>query len=99
MKRYWLFASAHNYPAGGLGDLVDTFDTWKECILCIEKEYGEGNEWCRDKDDYDFEIFDSEKHVIYDLDDDDSILFKSEYRHGKGFMTVKLSDDEEVLKS
>lgn len=68
MKRYWLFASAHYYPNGGLGDLEGTFDTWEESLLCIEKEYGEGNEWCRDKDDYEFEIFDSEKHIRYNLD-------------------------------
>jgi hypothetical protein len=70
MKRYWLFACAHYYPNGGLGDLEGTFDTWEECLLCIENEYGEGNEWCRDKDDYEFEIFDSEKHERYKIEDE-----------------------------
>ena len=56
----------------------------------IEKEYGEGNEWCRDKDDYEFEIFDSEKHIRYHLDDNESILYNSEYRGSWGFVTVKL---------
>ena len=94
MKRYWLFASAHYYPNGGLGDLEGTFDTWGVCLLCFEKEYGEGNKCCRKKDEYEFEIFDSEKYVSYHLDDDESILYNSEYRHGDGFVTVKLKREE-----
>jgi hypothetical protein len=59
MKRYWLFCIRTYYPSGGLGDLIGTFDTWKECIQ--KKE---------DKDGRFFSIFDSEEYNSYDLDGD-----------------------------
>ena len=94
MKRYWLFAIANHYSKGGLDDLEGTFDTWEECLLYIrEKAYGIDDEWCRDKDDYEFEIFDSEKHIRYHLDDNESILYNSEYRVSWGFVTVKLKKE------
>ena len=91
MKRYWLFASAHYYPNGGLGDLEGTFDTWKDCLIFINNEYGEDNEWCRDKDDYKFEIFDSEKHVRYRIEDEE-ILARYIYRGSWGFVNVSKGD-------
>jgi hypothetical protein len=93
MKRYWLFACAHYYPNGGLSDLIGTFDTWEECLLCIENEYGEGNEWCQDKDYYDFSIFDSEKHVRYEIEDEE-ILARYIYRGSLGFVDVSEKNEK-----
>ena len=87
MKRYWVFACPYYYPNGGMGDLEGTFDTWEECLLHIDEEYGESNEWCRDKDDYLIQIFDSKKHERYTLDDEE-IVARYVYSESYGFVNV-----------
>ena len=37
-KRYLVFGYSSYYPTGGMNDLVDSFDTVKECIECIKND-------------------------------------------------------------
>lgn len=37
MKRYLLFEITAFYPAGGMDDLMDSFDTWEELDSYYEK--------------------------------------------------------------
>jgi hypothetical protein len=42
MKRYWIFAGQHYYPAGGMGDFakwVDTLEEAKEYLLTTGCHY------------------------------------------------------------
>lgn len=41
MKRYMLFAGSTFYPAGGMDDYIESYDTIEEAINCFEAGYTE----------------------------------------------------------
>jgi hypothetical protein len=43
-KRYYVFAYDTYYPAGGLSDLIDTFDTLEEAKLRAEQDRADWRE-------------------------------------------------------
>jgi hypothetical protein len=43
-KKYILFQNGHFYPAGGLGDIKDSFDTLPEAIYAAETDIQDMNE-------------------------------------------------------
>jgi hypothetical protein len=67
MKRYMLFAYYRYYPAGGMNDFIDSYDTIEEALAHVNEtvKYEDCEEW--PKHDYEHaHVFDTTvKHITY----------------------------------